>query len=554
MQFRGKGSKVHHKIVRCSASDKIQRIKKFKHLLVEWGVTGFDYKFSRTDLIEEIRRRDAEQQSQFMNQDSTTLGKWINVAIGLLPHEMKEVEELMISYTGLGKGSGLVWEVLEKAEFGRLSAEKKIFCLRAMASKHVYRIKLASKVKHLLKTGTRDSSIPPHSDDGDLHTKWIGSESQELIHHCDYIGDEVRKLLLERNISLEIMTKGRLSFCQWDTCNGIAGILSKLYEDVPGPKSKRKPKHDPSTHLRRIISCLTGAFPDKKKDEELDFSLEEETTDSVKIVSDTADAIQHDFEKSSDGSLKSLNESLNESSSNSLPKNVSEELSPQKHCEPRAVMASAKAVTAVPLLRRSKRNHVIEEACREVRRRASQPHPAINRFDDQQIRKETFALEPNLNKNGEIHRNFSKLSPRYPINLEGKKPRNPMPRTPPTPSPHSATPSLSPSRGSVNSRLNALPVINNAASKDDEALSEVEEDILASGHASHRPQKYSSKFTKNVEIRGDQLRSLVDLDVEDSAGSSYPEQSQIEEEHVLDKVILHHQRKVKEMVTALGTY
>lgn len=536
MPVKGKGSKMQHKIVRCSATDKIQRIKEFKTLLIEWGVTGFEYKFSRNDFIEEIRKRDAQERSKFINQDSTTLSKWINLAIGLVPREMEEVQELMISYTGLGKGRGLVWEVLEKGTFGRLNAEKKILCLRAMASKHVYRIKLASKVKRVLKAGTDDDSIPPHSGDGDLHTKWIGSESQELIHHCDYIGCEVRKFTSGKDIPDDILTKGHLCFSGWETNNGISGILSHLYEDVPGPKSNRTPKHDPSTHLQKIISSLMAAFPCVK-------DLDDYTTDSVMIASERADSIQRNVEKPS-GEAQSL---LNESSSAFIPEKASEEQPRQQKCKTQGTKSSLKVKKKVSPQHRSKRNRstTVNEG-RALKRRKSERHATINTVDDDQIRNDTVALQPNLDKNGDIYRRFSRLSPRYPVNLEGKQPRNPIPRTPPSSPPR--TPSLSPSLGSVSSRLNGSRVIRSPTVTPEEESSSVEEDILASGHASHAQPNYSIKFTENVGSQRKGVRRLVDLDDEESASESEAQKAELDERAVFDNFFYNHEHRVREMI------
>lgn len=315
MHFKEKGIKSEHGIVRCSTNEKIKRIQHFKNRLIECGVTSYKCKFSRNEFIQEIRRQDASEGNKFVHQDLSTIGKWINLAIGLAPKEMMEAEELMISYSTIAKRSGLVWEVVEKARFGSLDGQKKVMCLRATVSKHLYRLELAPKVREFITTGLRDYSLPLNSGEGDLHTKWIGSESQAIIQHCDYIANEVRKFLFEKKISPCIMTKGDISLGQWKTCHGVAGLLAHLYKDVPGPKSNRVAHHQPSTHLRKIIETLQNQFPSPcSKDGDL--LLEEQSTDSAKICSDTNVEAANIRKRNRNVSMKSMTDGIRKTGTN----------------------------------------------------------------------------------------------------------------------------------------------------------------------------------------------------------------------------------------------
>ena len=107
--------------------------------------------------------------------------------IGEIKNLLKKAEQLMKTYSGLGRGPRLVWEVLERSKLVNLDFVKKIMCLRSMVKNHVFRLRLASKIKQSQRSGTQDQIIPSDSDESDLQTKWMGSEAEALIQHCDIL-------------------------------------------------------------------------------------------------------------------------------------------------------------------------------------------------------------------------------------------------------------------------------------------------------------------------------------------------------------------------------
>lgn len=388
---------------------------------------------------------------------------------------MMEAEELMISYSTIAKRSGLVWEVVERARFGSLDGQKKVMCLRATVSKHLYRLELAPKVREFITTGLRDYSLPLNSGEGDLHTKWIGSESQAIIQHCDYIANEVRKFLFEKKISPCIMTKGDISLGQWKTCHGVAGLLAHLYKDVPGPKSNRVAHHQPSTHLRKIIETLQNQFPSPcSKDGDL--LLEEQSTDSAKICSDTNVEAANIRKRNRNVSMKSMTDGIRKTGTNRR--------------------------------RNVKKKTIANPQTKDLR-------------DEDQIRNETFPLQSHLDRNGDINRSFSRLAPRYPIRLEGKKPRTPIPRSPPGTHPRNRF--ISPPRAQNRSRSNFILLSAYRTGSGTDESNHVEEDILASGYAGQGPLEKPMNETEDIESQGHEIRSLIDLEDSEDANNFFEE-------------------------------
>lgn len=256
--------------------DKIQKLLAIREILVQKNVTSHESKVSKVDVCDLLK----ETNASFRNLDRSTLLKWVNISLGFISEDMRTSWDLFVSLSERGRGNGLVWEVMERAQFISLGNLAKILVMRAMSAKHVYRIDLAHRLRqgpeNESRKGKRDRSdpVPPDAGEGDEVTRWSGSECKQLIEHGGMIADCLLKMVSENNIPATLLTDGEFTINETTTTTGLSGVFATLYRDIPGPKSKRSPKYPTAEHLGIMKKLIEdGSFPTPVRESNADKEL-----------------------------------------------------------------------------------------------------------------------------------------------------------------------------------------------------------------------------------------------------------------------------------------
>lgn len=269
---KGKAKVSCNAIVRVSSEEKAERVKELREIAIQEGLRNARQTYNRNALMDQIYEQAKKNNSKFQHQDRTTTGRWLNLGIAFIGDDMKEAKELYDEMSTGGRGSGLVYDVVEKLRFSQLNGMAKIFCMRAMDMKHRYRMVLSQLLRKKIPKEMPDFDVnielPANCSNKDNVTKWVGSEAQELITDSRRVEAQISKFVAQNSLPSEILSKGELRACLNPTSgktivsqHGAAGLFGLLYRDRPGPSSKRVPEFKLDAIAPLIANAISMHYP-----------------------------------------------------------------------------------------------------------------------------------------------------------------------------------------------------------------------------------------------------------------------------------------------------